>query len=67
MDSLLSARNLTLLKANNLLKAELSCLAKTIEDAGTIGALGLLLTNNEELCHEMEMTETLGHSGLIFI
>lgn len=67
MDSLLSARNLTLLKANNLLKAELSCLTKKVEDAMTIGALDLLLTNKEELCHEMEMTETLGQSGLIFI
>lgn len=67
MDSLLSARNLILLKANNLLKAELSCLTKTVEDAGTIGALDLLLTDKAELCQEMERTGTLGQSGLISI
>lgn len=38
----------------------MTCLAKKVKQAGIIAALDLLLTNKEELCHEMEVTETLG-------
>lgn len=57
-----SASNLILLKADHLLKSELVFLAKKIKEVGIIAALDLLFSNREELCHEMEVIETLGQS-----